>query len=132
MSNIIKDIKTVANVFLDMWRARKNGTEIVLEEKKVLPVIRSGGFYGTVEGCVLNHLDNEIGAKARAVFNALPDEVKYQLQFAPKSGEFKDRANLWRAALRPIMTDRQYHIAMNCIITWYIHIIKMEKERAVA
>lgn len=132
MANLIKDIKTAANLFLNMRKARKDEVEVVLEEKKALPFIRTGGFYGTVEGCVLNHLENEIGDKARAAFNELPDEVKYQLQFAPKGGEFKERADLWRATLRPVMTERQYHTAMRAIIDWYIHIIEMKKERAAA
>lgn len=101
----------------------------MLEEKKILPVIRTGGFYGTVEGCALDHLDREIVIKAQEAFNALPDEVKYQLQFAPKSGEYKGRADLWKAALRPVMTDKQYHIAMDCIIAWFMHIKRMRFEK---
>lgn len=132
MKNLVKDIKTAANLFLNMRKARKDGAEIVLEEKKTLPFIRTCSFYNTIEGCVLNHLSNEIECKAWEAYNALPDEVKYQLQFSPKSGEYKDRADLWRATLRPVMTDRQYHIAMNSIIAWYIHIVKMRKERTAA
>lgn len=132
MANLIKDIKTAANLFLDMRKARKNGNEIVVEEKKVFPVIRSGGFYNTVEGCVLDGLERGIKQKAQEAFNELPDEVKYQLQFMPKSGEYKNRADLWRAILKPVMTDAQFHTAMGAIVDWYIHIIKIEKERAAA
>ena len=128
MKNLVKDIKTAANLFLNMRKARKDGAEVVLEEKKILPVIRTGGFYGTVEGCALDRLEREVVIKAQEAFDALSDEVKHQLQFAPKSGEYKVRANLWRAALRPVMTDKQYHIAMNCIIAWYVHIKQMRFE----
>ena len=131
MANLIKDIKTAVSLFLEMRKARKDGEEIVLEEKKVLPVIRSGGFYNTVEGCVLSHYDGicDIASKA---FGELPDEAKYQLQFVPKSGEYKQRADLWRAILRPAMTDAQYHTAMKAIVNWYIHIIKIDKKRVAA
>lgn len=131
MSNLIKDIKTAARLFLDMRKARKDGAEVVLEEKKVLPEIRTGGFYGTVEGCVLSHYEG-ICDIARGAFNELPDEVKHRLQFLPKPGEYKGRADLWRAILRPVMTDSQYHAAMKAIIDWYIHIIKMDKKEDVA
>lgn len=129
MNSLIKDIKTATNMFLDMRQARKDGCEITLEKKRVLPFMRTGGFYGTVEGCTLDHLDREIVLKAQEAFNAFPDEVKYQLQFSPKAGEYKSRTALWRAALKPVMTDKQYHAAMNCIISWYIHIVKMRKAR---
>lgn len=129
MANLINDIRTAANLFLDMRKARKDGTEIVVEEKKVLPVIRTGGFYNTVEGCTLSWYDG-IRDIARKAFNELPDEVKYQLQFVPKAGEYKERAYLWMAILKPVMTDTQYHTAMRAIIGWYIHIIKERKENA--
>lgn len=105
MSNLAKDIKTAVNLFLDMRQARKSGSELVLEKNRSFPIVHSDGFYNTVEGCVLNHLDNKIGDKAQEAFDALPDEVKYQLMFAPKSGEFKDRTNLWKEALKPVMTE---------------------------
>lgn len=132
MKNLIKDIKTAANLFLDMRKAQKDGYEITLEKKRVLPLIRSGGFYGTVEGCCLDRLDRDIVLKAQKAFNALPDEVKYQLQFSPKAGEYKSRADLWRAMLSPFMTDRECRIAMRCIVSRYIRIFKMEKAEVTA
>ena len=126
MANLINDIKTTVNLFLDIRKSRKDGSEIVLEKKRVFPIIQTGGFYNTVEGCTLSWY-KEICDVAEAAFDELPDEVKYELQFAPKSGEFKDRVNLWRAILKPVMTDIQYYTAIKAIIDWYIHIIKIRK-----
>lgn len=126
MVNLIKDIKTAVSLFLDMRKTRKDGTEIVLKKRKVIPIIQTGGFYNTVEGCILSRYEG-ICDVAEVAFDKLPDKVKYQLQFSPKSGEFTKRANLWRVMLKPVMTDKQYHIAIRAIIGWYIHIIKMRK-----
>lgn len=129
MQTILNDLKTAAGLFVDMRKARKRGGAIRVEKKVQIPVIQSGGFYSTVEGCALDRLDREVVIKAQGAFDALPDEVKRQLQFAPKSGEYKGRADLWRAALRPVMDDKQYHIAMNCIIARFVHIKQMRLEK---
>lgn len=129
-NNILSDLKTSARLFLDMRKARKNGAEVIVEKKKVLPLIQTGGFYGTVEGCTLSHLDRAIVLKAQKAFKELPDEIKHQLQFSPEDGEFIERVRFWRDILNPVMDEKQYHIAMLEIIHWYICIKKMDKEEA--
>ncbi|MCI9135444.1 MAG: hypothetical protein HFI31_14865 [Lachnospiraceae bacterium] len=129
-NNILTDLKTSARLFLDIRKERKNWAEIVVEKKKVFPLIQTGGFYGTVEGCTLSHLDRAIVLKAQEAFKELPDEIKHQLQFLPKNGEFIERARFWRDILSPVMDGKQCHIAMLDIIHWYICIKKMDKEEA--
>lgn len=129
-NNILLDLKTSARLFLDMRKARKGGAEVIVEKKKVLPLIQTSGFYGTVEGCALSHLDRAIVLKAREAFEELPGEIKHQLQFSPKDGEFIERVRFWRDILNFVMTEKQCHIAMICIIHWYIYIKHMCKEEA--
>ncbi len=127
-NNILTDLKASTRLFLDMQKARKRGTEIKLEKKVQIPVFQSGGFYGTVEGCSLSHLDRDIVLKVHETFKCLPDETKHQLQFSPEDGEFVDRARFWRKILKLSITEKQCHIAMLCIIHWFIHIKQMHKE----
>lgn len=108
-----------------MRKARKRGCGIRLEKKVKLPFIQSGGFYNTVEGCTLDHLDRKITDKAEEAFNKLSDEEKYRIQFSPKNGEFVERVRFWRNTLSPFMSEKQCHFAMYYIIHWYIHIKQM-------
>lgn len=125
MQTIWNDLKVAGGLFIDMRKARKDGSEIRLEKRVQLPLIQSGGFYNTVEGCTLDHLDRKITDKAEEAFNRLPDEEKYKMQFSPQNGEFAERARFWRNTLSPFMTEKQCHIAMYQIIHWYIHIKQM-------
>lgn len=129
IKNAIHDIKTTLGVFKDLRKARKEGGEIVVVQKRQIPIIVSGGFYNTVEGCALSWLDSKIVDLACEAFNGLPDDEKHRMQFSPKDGDFIERAILWKDIFKPVMTQNQRHIAMNCIIEWYIHIKKMRFEK---
>ena len=121
------DLKVAAGIFVDMRKARKEGVEVEVKKTVQISFIQSGGFYNTVEGSVLCNYGKDVSNKAQEAFNSLPDEVKHRLQFSPKEGEYKERANLWRAILKPVMADKQYHVAMKAIVSWYIHIVKLRK-----
>jgi len=54
---ILNDLKAAAGLFVDMRKARKRGGAIKVEKKIQIPVIQSGGFYSTVEGCALSHCE---------------------------------------------------------------------------
>lgn len=124
-NKLLHDMKVTASFFADVRKARKDGGEIVVEQKIQIPVIKSGGFYNTVERCTLSWLDREIKDKAREAFNRLPEEQKHKLQFAPQDGEFVERVIFWKEMLKPVLTKKQCCIAVNCIIEWYIHIKQM-------
>lgn len=126
IKNIVNDIRTAVKVVGEVKKARKAGAgaaEIKVVPMKVLPVINVGAsIYDTVEGCTLSWCDKEIVKAAREAFNALDCEEQHRLAFAPKDGEFIERANLWREILTPVMSPKQLRIAMLRILAWYIHI----------
>lgn len=122
------DLQTAVGLFTDMRKARKKGEEVEVRKYKQFPSIQSGGFCNTVEGCVLSWLDRKIVDKVQVAFDELPDDIKYLLQFAPKDGEFIDRAKFWRCLLRSVLTNEESRIAMMRILRWYIHIKHREME----
>lgn len=129
-NSILADIRAAAGLFPEIRKARKNGYALEVVQYKQLPIIRSGGFYNTVEGCTLSNCGEEIASRAQNAFDRLPEESKRLLQFSPKRGEFIDRAELWAFILRAELTPNQYHIAMSNILDWYIHIKRMGYDKA--
>lgn len=127
MANLIRDIKTAAKLFVDMRKAEKGGCEIVLRKTVEIPMIKSGGFYNTVEGSTLHNLGYNIANKAQIAFSKLSEEEKHRLQFAPKDGEFVERAKMWKNILIVEMSERECHIAMRRILEWYLHIKQMNR-----
>lgn len=127
IKNIICDAKNALDIFRDMRQERKKGNEITVQKKITVPYISVGAsFYDTVEGCTLSWCGKDIVVKSQEVFNSLPDEEKKRLANSPKHGEFVERAIFWKTLLKPVMTEKQCHIAMNRIIEWYIHIKQMQ------
>ena len=125
MNNLTTDIKTAVTIFTNIRKARKDGP-VKVEKMKEIPLIVVGlHFYDTVEGCTLSHY-KAIDDIAKKEFDKFPEVIKRKLTSAPEAGEFIDRVILWKETLRPVLTDKQYHTAMKAIISWYIHIIKLE------
>ena len=85
------------------------------------------GFLNTVEGCTICSRAKDAFNAAQEVFASQPEEVRRQLSFAPKSGEFISRAHFWRDILKPALTTSQYYEAMGAIYRWYRHIIELQK-----
>ena len=105
-----------------MWKARRRGGAIRVKKKVQIPVIQSGGFYSTVEGCALSHCEKEIVNAAQRAFSRLSDSEKHRLKFSPKAGEFVERAAFWKDLLKPDMTEQQYRKAILTLIRQYIRI----------
>lgn len=84
-------------------------------------------FLDTVEGCTICSRAKDAFNAAQEVFAAQPEEVKRQLSFAPKSGEFVSRAHFWRDLLKPALPTSQYYEAMIAIYRWYRHIIGLQE-----
>ena len=120
--HLLADIQSATEIFAGVRRARKNGYRLFTAYYKPFSFVRSGGFYNTVEGCTLSHCGEEIAGRAELAFDQLSEEGKKQLSFAPKDGEYADRAQLWGFLLRCELTPKQYHIAMAQILHWYIQI----------
>ena len=127
MKNILTDIKTTASLFREVRKARRSGSGIQIQHVKEYPILTTCGILSTVEGCSLMDGNREIFYIAQKVFNELPYEERYGLMFSPESGEFNARVRFWRKLLRPAMSAKQYHKAMQTIIRWYIH-IKMRRQ----
>lgn len=122
-NTIFTDFKTAANLFGELRRARKNGSEVRIQRTIQVPYVNLGpGFLDTVEGCTLIHCGKDVFERVLEVFSGLPYEQKHCLVFAPKDGEFISRAQFWRNTLKPVLSARQYYIAICAILQWYIHI----------
>lgn len=122
MQTILNDLKAAAGLFVDMRKARKRGSAIRVEKKVQIPVVQSGGFYSTVEGCALSHCEKEIVNAAQRAFSKLSDSEKHRLTFLPKAGEFAERAAFWKDLLKLDMTEQQYRKAILTLIRQYIRI----------
>lgn len=132
-NTLIVDAKTAINLFGKMRKARKAGIEMEVQEVEVkkIPVISAPGFYDTVEGCVFANCADNIHETTKNVFKAFTNEEKRQLAFSPEDGEFIDRVNFWKDALKPALPTRQYNIAMQSLLHWYIHIKNLGCKEAV-
>ena len=92
-NTIFTDFKTAANLFGELRRARKNGSEVRIQRTIQVPYVNLGaGFLDTVEGCTLIHCGKDVFERVLEVFSGLPYEQKHCLVFAPKDGEFISRA----------------------------------------
>lgn len=122
-NNIFTDINTAVSVFADARRARKKGMEVTVKRLMEIPAIKPDpAFLNTPEGCMLANRDREVFDIVFHVFHQLPTEEAHRLEFSPKDGEFADRARTWKAALKPVMIDRQFYLAIRLILGQYISI----------
>ncbi len=99
---VITNIKMAINAFVQIQKQRKKNSGKVGQTKE-LPFLVCGGFYNTMEGCVLSQFPKAVRKQAERAFDELPSEIKHSLQFSPKKGEFIVRAKLWKSILRPVM-----------------------------
>lgn len=126
-SNIFIDINTAVDVFKSARRARKEGKEVKIVQMQEIPCVKpSPAFLNTVEGCTLVNHDKEIFNIAFDAFHRLSYEEGHRLEFAPKNREFIRRVNLWKSILKPVMTEKQYRIAMGLLLHRYIYIKKLQ------
>ncbi len=129
MNNLVSDIRTAAEIFKDIRQERKNGNEVTVKKRIVIPFMNNGaGFYDTVEGCTLANCSKNVDDIAREAFDRLTREERHRLSFAPKDGEFMERARFWKELLKPLMTPSQYTEAITAILQWYIHIKHLRKD----
>lgn len=99
---VITNVKMAINAFVQIQKQRKKNSSKVGRTKE-FPFLVSGGFYNTVEGCVLSWCGKDVRDQAERAFDGLPSEIKHSLQWSPKKGEFIVRANLWKSILKPSM-----------------------------
>jgi len=116
----IEDIKTSANLYRKLRRARKDGREMEVKTAVRIPVLTLGPrFLDSIEGCLIYNSDRKLYGAVQSVFNSLPYEAKRKLIFTPSDGGFVDRARFWKYILRPALSPKQYHKAMLLILNGY-------------
>lgn len=122
--NILQGIKTAANVFGEVRKARKAGADgCQLHIARSVPVYHLGYWIETMEGCLFY---GQKWQPVRDVFGNFPEETKRALVFTPKGhGEWAERARFWARELKPALPPELYHDAMLCLIGWYAHCLRM-------
>lgn len=131
-SSFISDVKTAANLFREIRKARKDGVRIEVQRAKAMEIPVIGGtvgFYSTVEGCRLANGDRIICDIAEEAFRGLSCEDKHRLTLSIQDGEFVERVYFWKTLFAPVMTPVQCRNAVLQILQWYIHIKQMRMER---
>lgn len=119
---ILQDVKTAAEVFDKIRKARRAGASAVqVRPVYRVPAVRLGYFTGTMEACLFQG-DAFCGDTFKticAAFKTLPEEVQHELTFTPAPGGWAARARLWAGLLRPILPDALYHEAMLTLLRHY-------------
>lgn len=125
-TGLFADIAGAARAFQVIRKAHKEGNSVAVQVTKPIPCFRlPPAFLNTVEGYTLYNLGRSIGGPAKAAFDALPYDVKRKLEFAPKTGEFAERAEFWRGVLEPVLEPKQRQEATIAILRWFQHVKRM-------
>ena len=130
--NIVQDIKTAANVFGAVRKARKAGADgVQIRPVQALPIITlAPAYYNTMEGCMTYKLGRDTDNAVRKVFKSLPYETQRRLEFTPeKPGEWVERAKFWQRELEPALPTKMKHEVMMLFIGWYARCLRRRKER---
>jgi len=131
--NILQDIKTAANVFGEVRKARKTGASAVqVRPVYTVPVYNPKPcFLNTIEGPQAWNHGRDVYKAVSEVFHSLPYETQRRLEFTPEQpGEWVERAQLWQQQLRPTLPPKMYHDVMALFIHWYAHCFRMRREAA--
>ena len=116
--NILQDIKTAANVFGEVRKARKAGASgVQVKPVYTVPAVHFGYWGFTMEGCLF---DGPKWQPLRDVFNSFPEETQHALTFAPGDGEWGDRVRFWKEALRDTLEPDLYHEMILTLVRWGI------------
>lgn len=124
--NLLNDIKTAVGVFKNARQARKAGAGVKVKYTAEMPMPKTApSFLDTVEGCALSNCEQEIFKRVGVAFKKLDCNTKKRLAFAPKNGEFVERARFWQNIIHEVLPGKQGHEAMRVILTAYIRIKRM-------
>lgn len=125
MKKFLNDIKTATAFFRDLRRQKPD------DDIRVYPcIVTEYCFVDTVEGTVLFNCDRDIYKKIQEFFKALPHETKKSLVLSFGDGHYINRANFWRQALKQVLTEKEYRIAVRRILYWYIHCKQLKMKGA--
>lgn len=132
--NILQDIKTAANMFCEVRKARKAGANSIrVRVAHTIPIYDlAPSFYNTIEGGLTWKLGRDTSEAVRTVFKGFPYETQRRLEFTPENpGEWAERARFWQQQLKPVLPPKEHHAVMALFIGWYAHCLRMRKEAAV-
>lgn len=121
-NNIFYDIKMVADLFVNIRKARKEGTQVEVREVVKVPFNTGIGILNTVEGRALWNHNKKLFDAVQVEFNKLTQEEKHKLSFVPKDNEFVERAYIWRTMINSVLPPDDCRKAMITILHQYIHI----------
>lgn len=120
---------TAVKLARSSYQALERGAEVQIKTGRKIPCYTLGcNFLDTVEGCTIWNLSRGTFDTVKRIFAAQPEEIKQQLVFAPKAGEFISRAHFWQGLLKPELPAAQYYEVMGAIYQWYRHIKRIRKE----
>lgn len=119
---ILQDVKTAAEVFGEIRKARRAGASAVqVRPVYRVPAVRLGYFTATMEACLFQGGTSH-GNTFKTIndaFKTLPEDVQHSLTFTPPPGGWAERARLWGDLLRPVLPDALYHEAMLTLLRHY-------------
>lgn len=125
MKKFLNDIKTATAFFRDLRRQKPN------DDIRVYPcIVTEYCFMDTIEGSVLFNCDKDIYVKVSDFFKTLPLAARQSLSLSFENGGYIDRANFWRQALKQVLTEKEYQIAVRRILHWYIHCKQLKMKGA--
>lgn len=85
-------------------------------------------FYNTIEGCHLSNCGKKADKTGLIAFRSMPYEMQRAMEFAPKTGEFIERAQKWQEYLWQVAPGKAGHAAMVEILSWYRHMKHMSHD----
>lgn len=110
--NIIRDISTAVKLTGEIRDARKAGCDvrIVIDRMPTAYRNRKPDLWGwTMESTLFS---GDLGHAIHTVFKAFDEPTQHALTFAPASGEWPARIQLWENALCDALTPEQFSAAM--------------------
>lgn len=122
IKELIKDTVNSIHYFSQLRKNRKEDRSSFI---RIPAYVMKPGFYNTVEGCYLSNCGKNMNKAGLSAFRAMPYEMQRALEFAPKTGEFIERAQKWQEYLRAVAPGKDGHAAMVGILSWYRHLKHM-------
>lgn len=125
MKKFLNDFKAASAFFRDLRRQKSD------DNIRACPcIVTEYCFVDTVEGTVLFNCGRDIYKKSQELFKTLPYETKKSLVLSFGDGHYIGRANFWRQALKQVLTEKEYQIAVRRILHWYIHCKQLKMKGA--
>lgn len=117
---LISDFVVGVEAIKTARKLRKRGAnKVAITTAKSIPIVDFGYWGWTPEWCLKYPGTRDT---VRAVFHSFSEDVQHKLTFSPTDGEFVERARLWREALRPVLSPKQYSDTILVILDWLVQV----------